>query len=112
MQIMAGTPQMKLFTTLLIDSIVANITSSPFLFINHVFDFVSHYRIITLNFNCSSIARFYIKVQDFFFFIKRLPEISYTYFLSFLIFFSSIFTTGMVYFFITGSLSHATTIVQ
>ena len=34
MQIMAGTPQMKLFTTLLIDSIVANITSSPFLFIN------------------------------------------------------------------------------
>ena len=106
MQIMAGTPQMKLFTTLLIDSIVANITSSPFLFINHIFDFVSHYRIITLNFNCSSIARFYIKVQDFFFFIKRLPEISYTYF------FSSIFTTGMVYFFITGSLSHATTIVQ
>ena len=49
MQIMAGTPQIKLFTTLLIDSIVANITSSPFLFINHIFVFVSHYRITALS---------------------------------------------------------------
>lgn len=108
MQIMAGTPQMKLFTTLLIDSIVANITSSPFLFINHIFDFVSRYRIITLNFNCSSIARFYIKVQDFFFLYQKITR----NFIHVLPFFSSIFTTGMVYFLITGSLSHATTIVQ
>lgn len=31
MQIMAGTPQMKLFTALLMDSIIANIMCSPFI---------------------------------------------------------------------------------
>lgn len=31
MQIMAGTPQMKLFTALLMDSIIANIMYSPFI---------------------------------------------------------------------------------
>lgn len=61
MQIMAGTPQMKLFTTLLIDSIVANITSSPFLFINHIFVCYLRYLHYHLNFNCSSIARFLYK---------------------------------------------------